>query len=105
MRTRFILPFLALLTGCAHDNYAVIPNGPGSSDRLSADLNECRDEVNRVYFASQHNGFGVFAPLGLLGGVLKASADAEHPPMLPNQIDPAIEACMKKHGYIGTSEN
>lgn len=112
MRYAIVFAFVVILVGCAEDNYSVVPNGPGSPDRMSADLKACKAQALDAFFDAQksntHTGAVVGAVLGgALGGAIGGSIDAESgkPAMTDRDIDPAIEKCMLSKGYVGTSRN
>lgn len=109
---RYILPIIFFLSACAHDNYVVTPKGHGSQERLVNDLHLCKEEVNHVYFSDKPDtGFlaGAAGALGGgIGGALVGAGTGLSTPsnsMKLSDVDPYIEKCMLKKGYIGTSEN
>lgn len=110
MKLALIPAFLLVLHGCAKDNYTVIPNSPGNEQRMSSDLKTCKILVLTEYSKSQtHTGLVAGAVMGgAIGGMIGGALDASNGPsqaMKPRDIDPAIEQCMRRHGYNGTSEN
>jgi uncharacterized protein YcfJ len=113
MRLVFLAPLAVVLAGCAHDNYSVVAGGPGSQDRMNAELKACKQQAIDAYFDSEkqqpHTGAAVGAVFGgAVGSALGAMADksGENPKaMQTSDIDPMIEHCMADRGYSGTSEN
>jgi hypothetical protein len=107
LRIALALLVASLVSGCANDRYVVDEGGPGSQQRLSSDLWDCKQDVQHRYFASQ-NQSGVVAAgvlFGGVGGAVAGALNANSGTMKTSDIDPAIEACMKQRGYTGTSEN
>lgn len=91
--------FIALLlVACANDNYVVLPNEGGSKDKMSSDLYDCK-----IVAIHQHQE-ETYAPgeTLLLGGAAVAYENIAHK---QTSVNPAIEACMLKKGYSGTSSN
>ena len=74
---------------------------------MAADLQACKHDVLAEYFRQQsHSGAIVGGVLGgAVGGAIGGALDADSSSMKSSDIDPAVEQCMKKKGYIGTSEN
>lgn len=99
---RYII-FLLILSGCTSNHYA--PNDARMSDTLSS----CKLEANHAYFSDKPD-LGVAAGAagvlgGAFGGALVGAATGVVTPdntMKTSEINPYIENCMKKHGYIGT---
>ena len=110
MKPRGIFLVLALIaSGCAHDNYSVVPGGLGSQDRISSDLKTCKQESLDAFFASRNNTRHGAALLGGAAGVAgeaAAAATTPEPKEIPaSDINPMVERCMASKGYSGTSEN
>jgi hypothetical protein len=95
VRALIIAVCLAALAGCARDNYAVTPDGPGSQARLSADLRDCKQIAIHEHFEAHPYVPGGGALGGLAQGIDAVNQDN------PNR---RIEACMRRRGYSGTSE-
>jgi hypothetical protein len=90
---------LVFLSGCANDNYSVIANGRGSQQQMAGDLKACKISVVNEY----ESGHSHLAPLlGAIGGAVAPDDDNA---MKLSDMNPAIEKCMREHGYVGTSEN
>lgn len=104
-----LLVFLIFFTACAMDNYIVITGGGGSQEHMADDLKACKREAFHSYFEGRsQNGAVVGAVLGgAIGGALGGALDAKNATneMKTSDIDPAIEQCMRKRGYEGTSRN
>lgn len=84
----------ALLSGCAHDSYAV---SSGISSQMSKTLYNCKvaaasDSIRDRSAAA--GGAIAGAAGGFLIGIASSSDDS------PNR---QVERCMAEHGYIGTS--
>lgn len=94
MRRLFIVS-LALLSGCARDNYVVMPDGPGSQARMSSDLSDCKQIAIHEHFQAHPTNPFTGALGGLAQGIDAVNEDN------PNR---RIEACMRQRGYSGTSE-
>ena len=100
MRRVLLVGALFVLSACARDNYTVISNGPGSQERMAADLKSCKLAVLHQYAQQSHIVLG-----GAVGGVIGGALNSSNNTMTPADIDPAIEQCMREKGYVGTSEN
>lgn len=98
---------LLLLTGCAHDNYAVISDGSGTQERMANDLHDCKMEAIHAYYASKPDNTGANIAAGALGGAIGGAiaglATADDGSMKASDMNPYTERCMKKRGYTGTS--
>lgn len=98
---------LLMLTGCAHDNYTVIPDSNGSQAQMASDLYDCKMEAGRIYDASKPNTSGVSAVAGVLGGAIGGAiagvALSDNGSMKVSEINPYVGKCMKSKGYSGTS--
>lgn len=87
------------LAACANDRYSVTTGDPVA---MGPSLKACKKEALDRYFASQDQS-GVLvagAAFGAIGGLIYGAASK--PKDDPNVY---VEACMKQHGYEGTSEN
>ena len=106
------LIILLMLSGCAHDNYEVVPGSDGSRDKMHSDLVSCRWESSHNYNAAHPMGneqvIGMVAG-GALGGALggaafgAASTGDEDIDKKWRTIDDGIEKCMLRKGYKGTT--
>lgn len=100
---RYLILLIAL-SGCASDHYT--PMDYGMSDALSS----CKKESIHKYYADKPdlgmiNGAAGVAG-GAIGGALAGALTGAATPdsaMKLEEINPYIEKCMKKNGYIGTS--
>lgn len=107
MRVAILLGVLFVLTGCARDNYTVIPEGPGSQARMASDLHDCKMQAVHQYYANRNSdgvGIALGAAIGgAIGGALVGAAQSQDgdPPSTMNRL---TEGCMKARGYSGTSE-
>lgn len=103
---RHLVLFL-MLSGCAHDNYTVIPNRNGSQEQMVSDLHDCKMEAIHVYYASKPDNTGVAIAAGSLGGAIGGAiaglAASDDGSMKASEINPYTENCMKKRGYTGKS--
>ena len=90
----------AILCGCAHNDYAVIPNGPGSQSRMSSDLQDCVQVAIHEHFAQEDHTKATALGIGLgpVGGIINETTQPES-----NNTNRLVEVCMRKRGYIGTS--
>ena len=108
---RKITPFLAalLLSGCAHDQYAVTDDSNANPALLGSELGKCKQEALDAYFHARYTGSHGNAVIlgGILGGAVGgALMGASTPTTFPaSEIDPYIERCMAAKGYTGHSEN
>lgn len=122
MKKLLILAML-ILSGCAHDNYSVIPNGNGSQGAMFDDLKSCKHDATSKYWSERNDGrdTGDTATAGIIGGVLGGAlggalagaivgggaaggaSSNNDGAMKTSDIDPYIENCMAARGYAGTS--
>jgi hypothetical protein len=117
MKKAFII-ILLILSGCAHDNYAVIPDSEGSPEKMSHDLYKCKIEAIHKYQDSQPpvstGQVAGAAAAGVLGGFIggaifgagmsaSGSTPADNGAIKRKDIHLDTEKCMRDKGYLGTS--
>lgn len=103
-----LVPVLAL-AGCAHDSYTATLGGPGSGDRMHADVMDCKRQAIHAYHEGRSNAGAVTGAVlggaigGALGGAMDASSNTNQ--MTPSDLKPYIEECMRQKGYEANSDN
>ncbi len=117
------LALIVFLTGCAHDNYAIISDSGGSKEAMASDLYNCKIEAVHTYMPSQPSQLsqssmtgnqimGIVAA-GAIGGAIGGAAfgavvasqdnKQDNNSMKTAEINPYVEKCMLRKGYNGTS--
>jgi len=86
-----------LLSACASDQYVATT---GSAAELPATLAGCKQQAIHDYFA--HQDFGAVVAGGLVGGAVGGAVVGSMSSTRPS-LAQLTEACMKDHGYLGTS--
>lgn len=113
MKKYYILSAV-LLTSCAHNDYAPLPDTNASQQYLKTDLRACQHEANVKYHDSQSGMSGGqvagVALGGVIGGALGGAVigatmvpSSEDHAMKLSELDPYIDRCMLAKGYSGHS--
>ena len=99
MKSLIVLAISAFaVCGCANDQYT----GAGSR----AALHDCKHEVLAADVHERYkDGGGAVIAASLVGGAIGGAAvgAVAHPAPDGDKLNAAIEACMARKGYIGTS--
>jgi len=96
-----------LLSGCAHDSYAV-RGGSASEARMHADAKECALDAVKTYY-DRRNGVGVMVG-AFVGGPVGAAAgyavdESDDKLMKLSELKPTVENCMRAKGYEPNADN
>ena len=88
-----------LLSACANDRYAATTGDPSLQASV---LHDCKNQAIHDAVYARNSGAALAAGVigGAVGGLIVGLA--QKPATDPNA---QIEACMRAHGYEGTSEN